>query len=106
MTEPLRIVVITSDLAVQDPEDTHAQDQADRSRSLRIGLLESGFNLIATRGTAQAIEAGAARKLSLRCTSTTDSALPTKSSAQSSAESPPPQITSCRPWKRSGCLTR
>ncbi|CAM8648249.1 ANTAR domain-containing protein [Rhodoferax sp. TBRC 17198] len=48
MTEPLRIVVITSDLAVQDPEDTHAQDQADRSRSLRIGLLESGFNLIAS----------------------------------------------------------
>jgi response regulator NasT len=48
MTEPLRIVVITSDLAVQDPGDTHAQDQADRSRSLRIGLLESGFNLIAS----------------------------------------------------------
>ena len=48
MTEPLRIVVIASDLAVQDPEDTHAQDQADRSRSLRIGLLESGFNLIAS----------------------------------------------------------
>jgi response regulator NasT len=48
MTEPLRIVVITSDLAVQDPEDTHAQGQADRSRSLRIGLLESGFNLIAS----------------------------------------------------------
>jgi response regulator NasT len=48
MTEPLRIVVITSDLAVKDPEDTHAQDQADRSRSLRIGLLESGFNLIAS----------------------------------------------------------
>lgn len=48
MTEPLRIVVITSDLAVQDPEDTHAQDQADRSRRLRIGLLESGFNLIAS----------------------------------------------------------
>ncbi|MDZ7892904.1 MAG: ANTAR domain-containing protein [Rhodoferax sp.] len=48
MTEPLRIVVITSDLAVQDPEDTHAQNQADRSRSLRIGLLENGFNLIAS----------------------------------------------------------
>lgn len=48
MSEPLRIVVITSDLVVEDPEDTHALDQAERSRSLRIGLLESGFNLIAS----------------------------------------------------------
>ncbi|WP_296508082.1 ANTAR domain-containing protein [Rhodoferax sp.] len=48
MSEPLRIVVITSDLVVTDPEDTHALDQADRSRSLRIGLLENGFNLIAS----------------------------------------------------------
>jgi response regulator NasT len=48
MSEPLRIVVITSDLVVDDPEDTHALDQAERSRSLRIGLLESGFNLIAS----------------------------------------------------------
>ena len=48
MSEPLRIVVITSDLVVEDPEDTHALDQAERSRSLRIGLLESGFNLVAS----------------------------------------------------------
>lgn len=48
MSEPLRIVVITSDLVVHDPEDTHALDQAERSRSLRIGLLENGFNLIAS----------------------------------------------------------
>ena len=48
MSEPLRIVVITSDLVVADPEDTHALNQADRSRSLRIGLLENGFNLIAS----------------------------------------------------------
>ncbi len=48
MTTPLRIVVISSDLVVEDPEDTHALDQAERSRSLRIGLLENGFNLIAS----------------------------------------------------------
>nr|WP_315463484.1 ANTAR domain-containing protein [uncultured Rhodoferax sp.] len=48
MSEPLRIVVITSDLVVENPEDTHALDQAERSRSLRIGLLENGFNLIAS----------------------------------------------------------
>jgi response regulator NasT len=48
MTEPLRIVVINSDLLVSDPQDTHAFDQAERSRSLRIGLLESGFNLVAS----------------------------------------------------------
>ena len=48
MTEPLRIVVINSDLQVDDPQDTHALDQAERSRSLRIGLLENGFNLVAS----------------------------------------------------------
>ena len=48
MHEALRIVVITSDLAVSDPSDTHAQEQATRSRSLRIGLLESPFNLVAS----------------------------------------------------------
>jgi response regulator NasT len=44
----LRIVVVAPDLAVEDPEDDHALHQAERSRALRIGLLESGFNLIAT----------------------------------------------------------
>jgi response regulator NasT len=48
MTEPLRIVVICSDLIAEDPADTHALDQAERSRSLRIGLLENGFHLIAS----------------------------------------------------------
>jgi response regulator NasT len=43
----LRIVVVAPDLAVMDPDDDHARNQAERSRSLRIGLLESGFNLIA-----------------------------------------------------------
>lgn len=47
MTEPLRIVVVAPDLVV-DPDDDHGIDQAERSRSLRIGLLENNFNLIAT----------------------------------------------------------
>ena len=48
MSEALRIVVISSDLDVSDPQDTHALSQAERSRSLRIGLLENGFNLVAS----------------------------------------------------------
>jgi two-component system, response regulator / RNA-binding antiterminator len=48
MNESLRIVVVAPDLAVTDPGDEHALRQAERSRSLRIGLLESGFNLVAT----------------------------------------------------------
>lgn len=48
MQEALRIVVVASDLVFSDPADEHAQRQAERSRSLRIGLLESGFNLVAT----------------------------------------------------------
>jgi response regulator NasT len=48
MNEALRIVVIAPDLVVSDPQDEQALEQAERSRSLRIGLLESGFNLVAT----------------------------------------------------------
>ncbi|APW43542.1 ANTAR domain-containing response regulator [Rhodoferax saidenbachensis] len=48
MSDALRIVVITADLDVADPADSHALEQAERSRSLRIGLLESGFNLVAS----------------------------------------------------------
>jgi two-component system, response regulator / RNA-binding antiterminator len=48
MNEALRIVVVAPDLAVTDPGDDHAISQAERSRSLRIGLLENGFNLVAT----------------------------------------------------------
>lgn len=47
MLEALRIVVISPDLDVSDPTDNHALNQAERSRSLRIGLLENGFNLVA-----------------------------------------------------------
>ncbi len=47
MTEALRIVVVAPDLAVGDPGDDYGINQAERSRSLRIGLLEGGYNLIA-----------------------------------------------------------
>ena len=46
MNEALRIVVVAPDLAI-DEKDAYAVSQAERSRSLRIGLLESGFNLVA-----------------------------------------------------------
>lgn len=48
MKEALRIVVVVPDLAVEDATDDHAISQAERSRSLRVGLLENGFNLIAS----------------------------------------------------------
>jgi AmiR/NasT family two-component response regulator len=43
----LRIVVIAPELVINDPTDAYAINQAERSRSLRIGLLENGFNLVA-----------------------------------------------------------
>ncbi|CAM3710274.1 ANTAR domain-containing response regulator [Paracidovorax anthurii] len=48
MNESLRIVVVAPDLAVAEEDDEHARLQAERSRGLRIGLLENGFNLVAT----------------------------------------------------------
>jgi len=48
MTEVLRIVVVCPDLDLTDSDDPHATSQVERSRSLRIGLLEGGFNLIAS----------------------------------------------------------
>ena len=47
MHEALRIVVIISDPALAE-EDEQARAQAERSRLLRIGLLEAGYNLVAT----------------------------------------------------------
>jgi response regulator NasT len=44
----LRLVVIAPDLAVADAADDAALALIDRSRQLRIGLLEGGCNLIAT----------------------------------------------------------
>lgn len=48
MNEALRIVVVVPDLAIEDQSDDYAISQAERSRSLRIGLLENGFNLVAS----------------------------------------------------------
>jgi two-component system, response regulator / RNA-binding antiterminator len=50
MTLPhlLRLVVIAPDLALAEADDEASQALAYRSRLLRIGLLEGGFNLIAT----------------------------------------------------------
>lgn len=47
MTESLRIVVVSSELEPPAHDDAYAQQQLERSRSLRIGLLEGGFNLVA-----------------------------------------------------------
>ena len=48
MNDSLRIVVVAPDLAVADPADRHALLQAQRSRALRIGLLQNNFNLVAS----------------------------------------------------------
>ena len=48
MSEALRIVVIIPDPALTSEGDEQAQAQAERSRLLRIGLLEAGYNLVAT----------------------------------------------------------
>lgn len=48
MNETLRIVVISQDCERPDPDDSHAYTADERSRSLRIGLLESGFNIVAS----------------------------------------------------------
>lgn len=47
MSAALRIVVISPDLDLVDPHDADALELVERSRSLRIGLLEGGFNLVA-----------------------------------------------------------
>ena len=44
----LRLVVIAPDLAIADASDDAAVALVERSRQLRIGLLQGGFNLIAT----------------------------------------------------------
>lgn len=46
MSTGLRIVVVAPELET-DPADREAWEEAERSRNLRIGLLESGFNLVA-----------------------------------------------------------
>ncbi len=48
MLNSLRIVVVAQDLLPEDPNDEYAQTLIERSKALRIGLLENGFNLVAT----------------------------------------------------------
>jgi response regulator NasT len=48
MDTPLRIVVISPDPDLVELDDATGQDLQARSRSLRIGLLENGFNLVAS----------------------------------------------------------
>lgn len=43
----LRIVIIAPESLSPDPADVDAWWEAERSRSLRIGLLESGYNIVA-----------------------------------------------------------
>jgi response regulator NasT len=44
----LRIVVVNTIIDHADETDTDLQDQAERGKALRIGLLEAGYNIIAS----------------------------------------------------------
>jgi two-component system, response regulator / RNA-binding antiterminator len=46
-SQSLRLVVIAPDLVSPAPSERDALDLAERSRQLRIGLLESGYNIVA-----------------------------------------------------------
>ena len=48
---PLRLVVIAPDTLVPDGSDDDEVAQAERSRQLRIGLLENGYNVVAVLPT-------------------------------------------------------
>jgi two-component system, response regulator / RNA-binding antiterminator len=45
--QKLRIIVVAPETLTPDLQDEHAAQEAERSRALRIGLLESGYNVIA-----------------------------------------------------------
>ncbi|MEF7615568.1 ANTAR domain-containing protein [Aquincola sp. MAHUQ-54] len=44
---PLRIVIVAPESLSPEPSDVDAWWEAERSRSLRIGLLEAGYNIVA-----------------------------------------------------------
>ncbi|MCW5300744.1 ANTAR domain-containing response regulator [Herbaspirillum lusitanum] len=44
----LRIVVVNTIIDHADETDTDLQEQAERSKALRIGLLEAGYNIVAS----------------------------------------------------------
>lgn len=46
-SQSLRIVIVAPETLNPDPADAQAEVEAGRSRSLRIGLLESGYNIVA-----------------------------------------------------------
>lgn len=48
MSQSLRIVVIVPDPALADEQQEHAAQQLERSRSLRMGLLEAQYDVVAT----------------------------------------------------------
>jgi two-component system, response regulator / RNA-binding antiterminator len=43
----LRLAIVAPDTLDADPTDEEAESEAQRSRSLRIGLLEAGYNIVA-----------------------------------------------------------
>ncbi len=47
-SRPLRIVVVAPELPSPDLADAQTESELERSRSLRIGLLENGYNVVAT----------------------------------------------------------
>lgn len=47
-SRPLRIVVVAPEAPAPDLTDAQSEDELERSRSLRIGLLENGYNVVAT----------------------------------------------------------
>jgi two-component system, response regulator / RNA-binding antiterminator len=47
----LRIAIVAPDSLEPDPADPLAEQEAERSRSLRIGLLEGGYNVVAVLPT-------------------------------------------------------
>ncbi|MFC5497951.1 ANTAR domain-containing response regulator [Caenimonas terrae] len=51
VSQTLRLVVIAPDSLQPDAGDDYAIEQAERSRALRIGLLEAGYNIVAVLPT-------------------------------------------------------
>lgn len=47
LSKTTRIVIVAPDTLDPEPGDDHAAFEAERSRSLRIGLLEAGYNVVA-----------------------------------------------------------
>ncbi|QTN24929.1 ANTAR domain-containing protein [Rhizobacter sp. AJA081-3] len=46
-TPQLRIVIVAPEPLERDLADAHTETELERSRSLRIGLIESGYNIVA-----------------------------------------------------------